>query len=410
MSAGGPPTGDGRRLWELDVLRGFALLGILLVNAELMAGPDTVSGGGPGAPAPDRIAAWLVSALVATKFYLLFSFLFGYGFALQMRSARHAGADFAPRHLRRVLGLFGIGIAHAVLLYPGDILTTYAVLALVLYGLRGLAPRTALRLAAGLVAGLGALLLGYGLLIVALTDPAAVGEHAPRAADAVAAHRGGPAQVPAEHLRELPSAFATALLYAPNKLAAFLVGLAAAKTSLARRHGRDRAWLRRVVVRWLPVGLAGGVLSACCTDGPLDDRWFMVGKAVAVLTGPALAAAYACGLLLLLDVMRPAATGFLAAAGRMALTHYLTQSLVLAWVFTGYGLGLYDRVGSAAVLLGCLVLYAVQLALGARLAARTRYGPAEWLLRTITLARRPGRPEPAGRSVSHPADEPKSVA
>lgn len=96
MTAGGRPAGDGRRLRELDVLRGFALLGILLVNAELMAGPYTVSGGGPRAPAPDRVAAWLVSALVATKFSLLFSFLFGYGFALQTRSARHAGADFAP--------------------------------------------------------------------------------------------------------------------------------------------------------------------------------------------------------------------------------------------------------------------------------------------------------------------------
>ncbi|MBQ0827515.1 DUF418 domain-containing protein [Streptomyces sp. RG38] len=342
-----------------------------------MAGPYPLTGGGPGAPLADRVVAWLLTALVAGKFSFLFSFLFGYGFALQRRSARQAGVPFAPRHLRRVLGLFGIGLVHAVLLYPGDILTTYAVLALVLYGLRGLSPRAALRLAAGLLAGLAALLLAYGLLTVALTDPATAPTPAPA---------GGPPGPAA--------AFATALLYAPHKLAGFLAGLAAAKWSLAERRGRDRQWQRRVVVRWLPVGLAGGAFSACCTAGPLDGRWFLAGRAVSVLTGPALAAAYACGLLLLLDAVGPAAGRVLAAAGRLSLTHYLTQSLVLAWVFTGPGLARYGRVGSAALLLGCLALYAAQLAVSARLAPHVRYGPAEWLLRALTRARRPGRPAP----------------
>ncbi len=406
MSAGGRPEGGVRRLREPDVLRGFALSGILLVNAELMAGPYPLTGGGPGAPLADRVVAWLVTALVAGKFSFLFSFLFGYGFALQRRSARRAGVPFAPLHLRRALGLFGIGLAHAVLLYPGDILTTYAVLALVLYGLRGLSPRAALRLAAGLLAGLAALLLAYGLLTTALTDPATTLTAPATAPTTPATTPAEPAPPPAGAPPGLAAAFGTALLYAPHKLAGFLAGLAAAKSSLAERRGRDREWQRRVVVRWLPVGLAGGAFSACCTAGPLDDRWFLAGRAVAVLTGPALAAAYACGLLLLLDAVGPAAGRVLAAAGRLSLTHYLTQSLVLAWVFTGLGLARYGRVGSATLLLGCLALYAAQLAVGARLAARVRYGPAEWLLRALTRARRPGRPAPGpGR----PEDAPRPV-
>ncbi|UXX97720.1 DUF418 domain-containing protein [Streptomyces sp. AD2-2] len=146
-----------------------------------------------------------------------------------------------------------------------------------------------------------------------------------------------------------------------------------------------------MVVRWLPVGLAGGVVTACCADGPLDSRWFLVGHAVSLLTAPALTASYACGLLLLVSAVRPAAARVLAASGRMALTQYLSQSLVLALIFTGYGLGLYDRVGTAVVLAGCLVLYGAQLALGVRLMGRVRYGPAELVLRTVTLGRRPGR-------------------
>ncbi|MFD9326766.1 DUF418 domain-containing protein [Streptomyces sp. NPDC060065] len=421
---GGEPDRPGR-VHQLDVLRGFALFGILLVNARMMAGPYSALGGGPGASDFDRVAAWGTTALVSTKFYLLLSFLFGYSFVIQERSARRAGAAFAPRHLRRTVGLFGIGLAHAVLLHPGDILMTYAALALVLYGLRGLTPRTALRIAACLVVGLSMLLLGYGLLTVAVTEPLTPDQYVPLVAHKVAAYRGGVLSVLGAHLHDLPAQLGADLLYSPDMFAAFLAGLAAARSGLVERRGRDRAWLRKVVVRWLPVGLAGGVVTACCANWPLDSRWFLVGHAVAVLTGPALTASYACGLLLLLGpvpevassarqaplptpapAMRPAAAGVLAASGRMALTHYLTQSLVLACVFTGYGFGLYDRVGTAVVLAGCVVLYSVQLALGAWLMERVRYGPLELLLRTVTLARRPGSRLPSSAwTGSRPAED-----
>ncbi|MFJ4889310.1 DUF418 domain-containing protein [Streptomyces sp. NPDC088788] len=378
----------GGRVVEVDVLRGFALFGILLVNAQLMADPYTAFGGGPGASALDRAAAWGVTA--TTTAYQLFSFLLGYSFVLDRRAAGPSDTGSAPRHLRRTAGLFGLGLAHAVLLYPGDILMTYAALGLVLYGLRDLTPRAAVRVAVCLVAGLAVLLLAYGLLTVALTGPVTAAQYAPRVADTVAAYRGGFGSVIGAHLRELPSALGANLMYTPDMLAAFLAGLAAAKTGLVERRGRDRAWLRRTALRWLPVGLAGGAVTAVCADGPLDSRWFLVGHAVSLLTAPALTASYACGVLLLADAVSPAAD-VLAAAGRMALSHYLTQSLVLACVFTGYGLGLYDRVGTAAVLAGCVLLYGLQLAYGYWLMGRYRYGPAELVLRTVTLARRPGR-------------------
>ncbi|MFF3415096.1 DUF418 domain-containing protein [Streptomyces sp. NPDC002698] len=404
-AAGRGGAEDRGRVHEIDALRGFALFGILLVNAQLMAGPYTAFGGGPDASAVDRASAWAVTA--TTTVYQLFSFLFGYSFVLQRRAAREAGAAFPTQHLRRTAGLFGLGLAHAVLLYPGDILMTYAALALVLYGLRDLAPRTAVRVAVCLVAGLAVLLLGYGLLTVALTEPVTPARYAPEAAHTVAAYRGGFPSVIGAHLRELPASLGANLMYTPDMLAAFLAGLAAAGTGLVERRGRDRVWLRRTAVRWLPVGLAGGTVTACCANGPLDSRWFLVGHAVSLLTAPALTVSYACGVLLLAGAMRPAA-GVLAASGRMALSHYLAQSLVLACVFTGYGFGLYDRVGTAVVLAGCVVLYGLQLALGARLMNRVRYGPAELVLRTVTLARCPGR-APACPG-SHPAGaEPRPV-
>lgn len=293
------------RVQDVDVLRGFALFGILLVNAQLTAGPYTAFGGGPHASGVDRAAAWTVTA--TTTVYQLFSFLFGYSFVLQERAARESGSPSAPHHLRRAAGLFGLGLVHAVLLYAGDILMTYAVLGLILYGLRGLSPRAALRVAVCLVVGLAVLLLGYGLLTVVFTEPVTPAQYAPEVARSVAAYRGGFLSVVGAHLRELPTTMGANLMYTPDMLAAFLAGLAAAKVGLVQRRGRDRRWLRRIVVRWLPVGLAGGVVTACCANGPLDSRWFLVGHALSLLTAPALTASYACGLLLLLSAVPPAA-------------------------------------------------------------------------------------------------------
>ncbi|MFF8551911.1 DUF418 domain-containing protein [Streptomyces sp. NPDC015501] len=384
------------RIGDIDVLRGAALLGILLVNAPFMAGPAAALGGGAGAGLADRGAAWATTALVTGKFSLLFSFLSGYGFTVQRRSAERAGVAFAPRHLRRTAALFLLGLVHAVLLFPGDILMTYAALGLILFALRDVRPRRLLRIAAVLLASLAALFLAYGLLALVLDrtqGPGAV------AADPGAAYREGPGSVVRTNIELLPGFLGANVLYSAELLAAFLAGLAAGGLRVLAGPGPRPVLLRRVVALGLPLGLAGGAFVAVCTHGPLDGGWFFVGQAVGIVTAPALTAAYACGLLLL--VRTPAGRGIgaaLAPAGRMSLTHYLAQSLVLALVFTGYGLGLYGRVGAATVLGGCLFLYAAQLALSALLSRRRRSGPAEFLLRAAT---RGGFPR--GLSRAHPA-------
>src|SRR5699024_7397662 len=95
----------------------------------------------------DGATRFVVAALFSMKFYLLFSFLFGYSFVLQMDAAERAGAEFVPRMMRRVVGLFVLGVGHIVLLYGGDVLTTYAVVCLVLLAMHRVRDRTALRTA-----------------------------------------------------------------------------------------------------------------------------------------------------------------------------------------------------------------------------------------------------------------------
>ncbi|MGA5046235.1 DUF418 domain-containing protein [Streptomyces arboris] len=387
------------RIVEVDALRGFALCGIFLANVLVMSGLDGLreGGAGPTASGLDQVAHWLVMALVQTKFYLLFSFLFGYSFTLQMDAAERDGAPFAPRMLRRLLGLFVLGALHAVLLYPGDILTTYALLGLVLLAARAVDParmwRAALRVY-GVVAALY-LLLGAA---VALVDTGEGDEgltaSAASAAELATAYRGGPADVVRANMDAWSDTLTGLLMMGGMVVAAFLAGFVAGRRRLLADTGTpDRtARLRRICLWGLAVGLPGGVLMAAGTVGPLGARWEIPAFILGMLTAPALSAAYASGLLLWFTTPRGARlAAMLAPAGRMALTNYLAQSLVMALVFTGYGAALYGRVGAAAVLGGVLLFYGFQLAASAWLMRRHRLGPVERLLRAVTLW---GRPAP----------------
>lgn len=137
------PARTAGRITEVDALRGLALLGILVVNIAFFASgyPSHLVADPRHDSWVDQSLAWLVEALFTMKAYLLFSFLFGYSFILQTSSARRRAVEFRPRFLRRLAGLFVIGALHTVFLFYGDILTTYAVLGLVLFAMRDVPQR-----------------------------------------------------------------------------------------------------------------------------------------------------------------------------------------------------------------------------------------------------------------------------
>jgi uncharacterized protein len=150
-------SGTLSRIVDVDALRAVALLFILVVNIaffasgypfQLVPDPAYDSWG-------DQTVLWLVELLFTMKAYLLFSFLFGYSFTLQLDSAARRGVDIAPRFRRRLAGLFVLGILHAVLLFQGDILATYALLGLVLLAMRKVRVGTALRVAVLLTGVIG---------------------------------------------------------------------------------------------------------------------------------------------------------------------------------------------------------------------------------------------------------------
>ncbi len=384
----------------IDALRGFALLGILMVNAGSFA--STYFGAGVVDPAfarpVDHVVRWCVALLFETKFYLLFSLLFGYSFALQMDSAQRAGSAFVPRMLRRLVGLALLGLAHAWLLFAGDILVTYALLGLVLLVVRRVQPVTAVALAIGL---LGATAAGWGLLawLVAQMPPMdlPVAELHAKAQQAAQAYRASALDAIAQRGRDMAEGvwFVLVFVQGPCALAMFLLGLAAQRSGYLARLAQQPARLMRWMACCLPIGAAGALLYASTQDGTRSvqqpEHVGLAGLAVDLATAPFLTFGYVALLLWLLQ-RGPAGRQLgaaLAPAGRMALSNYLLQSLVGAVVFTAYGFALVGRVAPWQAVLGVLALYAAQLVQSRSWMAAHAHGPVEWLLRAFTLWRRP---------------------
>ncbi|WP_327589419.1 DUF418 domain-containing protein [Nonomuraea sp. NBC_00507] len=376
----------------MDALRGFALLGILVVNIAFLASGYRMAGLAEPAfhSSLDWGVRWTVTLLMENKFYLLFSFLFGYSFTLQLDSAAQHGRAFVPMFLRRLAGLFLLGLAHAVLLFPGDILTTYAAVGVALLVLRRITPRAAVLLAAGLTALLA---LGFVLLaLMAMSGLDMSGTVANGAADAArsdAALGGGVWQIISEHVRKLSLIIMFRVLFqGPAVLAACLIGLAVGKLGALRDLSAHTRALRRLQWAGFTVGLGGAFFyTLSAWNGTVHKFW---GEAVDLVTAPLLAAAYGATFLRLLPSM-PRIGRALAAPGRLALSNYLAQSLICSLIFTGYGLALVDRVSPPVEVLIALGIFGAQVLYSRWWLKGHRYGPVEWLLRYLTYWRRPGR-------------------
>ncbi|ALJ28759.1 MULTISPECIES: DUF418 domain-containing protein [Stenotrophomonas] len=387
------PIAPDERIATLDVLRGLALLGILLMNMEAFVGPLDLSTSGidPHWQGVDRWADAFVYIFVQGKFFTLFSLLFGAGFAVMAQRAEVAGRDFTRFYLRRSLGLLGIGLVHALLLWSGDILVVYALLSFLLLAFRE-APRAWLPVM-GVLAYLAAiglmLLLGALMLLVPDEVTAAQATHAQAAIEAQrqAYGHGTYGQAVLQRLRDFGASLGALLVVGPQVLGMFLIGSWFARSGAIAHpgaHQRLFTWLRRGA---LPLGLA---LMLVCT---WYQPWLAPGRfdlrSAAVYGGSALAGLLMCLGYLAWGVRWSHALRWLAPAGRMALSNYLGQSLVCTLLFYGYGLGWFEQMGRAWQLLFAVALFAAQVALSRAWLRHFRFGPMEWLWRAITYWRWP---------------------
>ena len=404
------PVAPGERIVAMDAVRAFALLGILLMNIEGMVGPlfGSITGVNPALTGADRVADTLIYLLVQGKFYTLFSLLFGMGFAVMMARADAAGRPFTALYLRRTFALLAIGLLHLLLLWSGDILVNYALMALVLLAVFRATPvhrlpwwGVALYLAPATI-----MALGGAMGSLAQLDPTAAADMAKglaeqeRAmADALAAQRAtyGGSDYFAAMARRWDD-FTMFIGYLPvmgaHILGMFLLGAWFVRSGAIQRpqdFPRLYAGMRWVA---LPVGLAAMLLAWWRVPTVDFGRMDLESGMASVLTAIAnllMCLGYLAWLLRGLNGggLAARALAWIAPAGRMALTNYLTQSLVCTTIFAGYGLGYFEELPRAWQVPFALALFALQVVASRAWLARFRHGPVEWGWRALTYGRLP---------------------
>jgi uncharacterized protein len=385
------PLAPSQRIEALDVLRALALLGVIVIHAvfefrvsifqQFLASTSDLS-------SIDHMVQSFLAAAVELKAFALFSLLFGAGLAIQFdRLANN------PRRLvlllRRLAVLLLIGAVHLVLIWNGDILVEYAVAGLVVLPLL-FAPR---RLALAAAVAALALYLAMPLLPPPVAFPSAawMRGHVAEATRVYAS--GGLLDVLAFRIFEIPAIFPLHVLIFPRTIALFLFGALAWRSGLLRHAPR-----RALCVATIAGILCGGALSvSAAADIPLGGAIGGASREVMDRLGAiVLALGYAAAVL---GLMRTPSgkklLGWAAPVGRMAFSNYLAQSLIMGVIFYGYGFGLFGRTGVTAALAIALAVYAAQAAFSAWWLKRWRYGPVEWLWRSLMY----GEPQPMRTNV-----------
>jgi uncharacterized protein len=434
------PVRSTERVGSVDVVRGFALLGILVMNIVAFALPLSAYMGasspgldgliGPFAGANKVV--WEVShVLVAEKMMGIFSMLFGAGLIL-MDGRRTEGLDesqskragFAGVYYRRLAVLLGIGVVHAFCIWFGDILVAYALCGTLLYPMRKLAPKWLLVLSIGFLSigtlatmGMGGMLtvmekvataaqtkLAEGgtlsgeekQMLEAWTGPQGpnAGSSVEAIAAEVAAHRGG---FVSSFQQNLKNAFVLVVVMFPmwtfwKGTGMMLLGMALVKWGYFKKEMATSV-IVMVMVAGYVVGLPLSVWSGqdlvatqfnmgrmFLVGGPLN-WWGSIGVALGHLS-------------LVLLIVRAGAlqwlTSRLAAVGRMALTNYLMHSIVMTFIFYGWGLGWFGRFDRLELMGFVAGMWVVQLVVSPLWMARFQFGPAEWVWRTLTYGKMQG--------------------
>lgn len=393
------PVSPAARLLQLDVLRGLALLGVLLVNLDAFSGsmwardahlPIPLGWGG-------GVGAALVRILLEGKAAALLALLFGAGLAIQLEGADARGRDYVPFALRRVGALAALGLAHSLLLWNVDILLDYALIGLlVLPFLRWRASRVLWAVPILLLVSLAIAMPFLSLLKHLDGDPAAFYRQG-------LAHYGQGSWLEAlryrawEFLHVLGPQRLTSRL--PALLPFFILGVYFWKKGFLARPEDHTRTLRILAAICLTLGLLANLLpqeALHATVAGIPQPFRAMIKLGAFFARPALTVGYLAGILLLIQKPRwRQVLGFFAPLGRMALTQYLLQSVVCTLVFNGYGFGLYGKVTVSAMLLGGLVFFALQVWTSRLWLTAFTLGPAEWLWRRLSYgARRAASAEP----------------
>jgi uncharacterized protein len=388
------PIQPQERISELDIVRGVALFGILMVNMSFFKYPvffDRYPTSFP--PGTDQLAAWLIQIFFTGKFYAIFSFLFGLGFYIFMERAEVKGLELVPLYRRRLLALLAFGFIHLFLVWSGDILFTYAIVGFLLLAFRNKSIESIrkwivslfvvsliLNFIFGLINGIGAVYAGdkYVYIMKEMIN-SAIPVYLEGSVTELVAYR---------LINEVPYVFIGLIAWIPAVLAFFLCGLYVGKRGIVKNIPGNIPLLKKIRNYGLPAGFLLMFFYILIESGVWQ---------VGVLLKPALLGAtnYAASIFIfpayVSMIVLAAQSGLckkilspVAAAGRMALTNYLAQTFICVTLFYGFGFGLYASVSATQGVLIAIAIYLLQVFWSNLWFRKFRYGPMERLWRTLT--------------------------
>ncbi len=426
------PVEETQRISSVDILRGFALLGILVINIDVFALPEAISFNpsiGGGFTGINQWVWRISSVLCLEKMMAIFSMLFGAGVVLMDRRAKACGRGFGGIYYRRIMWLLMIGLIHAYLLWYGDILVSYALCGLLLYPLRRLSARRLIALAVAVLIMGNLIQLGGGFLNSQFRNMAESARAAREAgktltvqqqqiltsweeveqtwlptpentAQEIATYRDGYAGMlkrrAGTSLMMQTMVFFMFTLW--RSLGLMILGMALMKLqifSALRSYRFYLGWLIGGYAIGLPLVWYGTVrliahefdfIARLC-----GDNYFNAVGSILV--------AMAHLSLVMIAVKKgwlQALTQRLAAVGRTALSNYLFQTIICTFIFYGYGLAMFARLDRWALFLIVIGVWIVQLLLSPLWLKRFTFGPAEWLWRSLTYWKRQPMVRPAG--------------
>jgi uncharacterized protein len=391
------PVGEGDRIDSIDVLRGVALLGILILNIQAFAMPGAAYmnpyayGDLTGA---NYWVWWLSQVFADQKFMTIFSMLFGAGIVVMTSRAEQRAGHSAAIHYRRMGWLILFGLLHAHLLWYGDILYAYGMCGLAAWLFRRLPPAVLIPLGAAVIAvGSGiSLLMGWGMQLGGEEAVAGFRESWQPSAEAMAgeieAYRGSWL---GQMWQRMPSSmffqtflFATWSAWRAGGL--MLVGMGLFKLGVFSAR-RSRSFYVMVALLGLGIGVPLTMYGLRWVDAHRAQPHvaFFFGSQFNYWASPLISMAYVSLIMLvcksaaLRDLTRP-----FAAVGRMALTNYLMQTIICTTIFYGHGLGLFgsvERTGQIAIVAGVWIAQLIYSPIWLRY---FEFGPFEWLWRGLT--------------------------
>lgn len=395
------PISLQERIEILDVLRGLAICGILIGNMQWFSGygmmPASLAAQNPLA---DKITHFLVHFFIEGKFYSIFSFLFGFGFALQIARAEERGDLKASLFKRRLFWLLVIGLLHAYLLWSGDILSIYAVTSFLLILFRRKTNDSLLKWAFVLML---IPILTYILLYILFVAFAPPDVAATIDKSQLDSWNKNVQLVPQSSYLQIITGYNLDFIVGrymglffqmrlPKILAMFLLGFYAYRRGYFQNLSSHQPFIRRILVYGLVLGLICNIAFALSAKSEADfppSPAGIVGVVTYAFGVPAMALFFIALVATLWQKMVwRRLLSFLAPVGRMALTNYLLQTVICVFIFYGYGFGQFGRFGALKVTLIALVIFLFQVFISGLWLKYFSYGPMEWIWRQLTYRRR----------------------